>query len=247
MLRAIIIDDEINGIKYLQHLITKNCPSVKIIATETVPEEAVLAIEKLNPDVVFLDIEMPTLSGFELLEQLKHLSFHVIFTTAYNSYALKAFKYNTIDYLLKPIVAGELIAAISKLDSVVNNGKPNFSIAELLEKIGASSGNKKLAISSLNEIIFVELENIIRLESDSSYTHVHLTDGKKITSTKTLKEYENYLSPTFFRAHKTFIINLKHIEKFVKAEGGYVVMTDQMKIPVSREKRQLLVTILTQK
>jgi two-component system LytT family response regulator len=245
MLKAIIIDDEANGIKYLQHLISKNCPTVEIIGSETVPEKAILLIETLKPDLVFLDIEMPTLNGFELLEQIKHLSFHVIFTTAYNSYAIKAFKYNTIDYLLKPVVADELVAAIGKLDLIVKNKKSNLSIAELLEKLDNSSNGKKLAINSLNEIVFVEMENIIRFESDSNYTNVFLTSGKKITSSKTLKEYESSLSTIFFRVHKTFIININHIEKYVKADGGYIIMRDNVQIPVSREKRLALMNILT--
>ncbi len=244
MLKAIIIDDEINGIKYLQHLIAKNCPTVEIMASETIPEEAIESIEKLKPDVVFLDIEMPIISGFELLEQLKHLSFHVIFTTAYNNYAIKAFKYNTIDYLLKPVDAGELTVAVNKLDLVVKNGKPNLSISELLEKIDNTLSKKKLAINSLNEIIYVEMDSIIRFESDSNYTNVFLTDGKKITSSKTLKDYEGLLSNNFFRVHKTFIINLNQIERYVKTDGGYVVMTDNIQIPVSREKRQILINVL---
>ncbi|HTA61003.1 MAG TPA: LytTR family DNA-binding domain-containing protein [Bacteroidia bacterium] len=244
MLKAIIIDDEANGIKYLQHLISKNCPTVEIIASETIPEQAVLLIEKLKPDLVFLDIEMPTLNGFELLEQIKHLSFHVIFTTAYNSYAIKAFKYNTIDYLLKPVVADELVAAILKLDLIVKNKKSNLSIGDLLEKIDNLSSGKKLAINSLNEIIYVELGNIIRLESDASYTHIFLVGNKKITSPKLLKDYENILNPNFFRPHKSFIINLDYVEKYIKAEGGYIIMIDNVQIPVSREKRQTLINIL---
>ena len=244
MIRAIIIDDEINGIKYLEHLIAKNCPDVEVIATETVPEEAIVLVNKLKPDVIFLDIEMPTLNGFELLEQIKHLSFYVIFTTAYNNYAIKAFKYNTIDYLLKPVIASELVASIEKLVLTIKQGKSNLSIEKLLEKINNTSSKKKLVINGLNEIIYVETENIIRLESDSNYTNVFLVDGKKITTSKTLKEYETALDSTFFRIHKTFIVNLDQIEKFVKTDGGYIVMKDNTQIPVSREKRQILFDIL---
>jgi len=245
MLKAIIVDDEINGVKYLQHLITKNCPDVEVVAGETNPEEALLLIEKLRPDVVFLDIEMPTLSGFELLEQLKHLSFQVIFTTAYDSYAIKAFKYNTIDYLLKPVIATELIAAIEKLTLTIGNEMSNLSIATLLEKIDSSPNKKRLAINGLNEIVYVEMKNIVRLESDSNYTNVFLVDGKKITSSRTLKDFESSLGSNFFRIHKAFIINLNYVEKFVKADGGYIVMVDNMQIPVSREKRQALINSLS--
>jgi two-component system LytT family response regulator len=247
MIKAILIDDEINGIKYLQHLITRNCPEVEIIASETIPEKGVQLIEQFKPDVVFLDIEMPTYSGFELLEQLKHLSFHVIFTTAYESYAVKAFKYNTIDYLLKPVIVSELVAAVNKLDTIIKNGKPVLSIAQLLEKIDNLPNKKKLVINGQNEIVYVEMGIIIRFESDSNYTNVFLTVGKKITSSKTLKEYESSLSTDFYRTHKAFIINLDHVEKYVKGEGGYIVMKDNAQIPISREKRQALINILAVK
>lgn len=243
MLKAIIIDDEINGAELLGHLIKDNCPSVSVIATETSPVAAIESIRKCKPDVIFLDIEMPEMSGFELLEQVKHLSFHVIFTTAYDGYALKAFKYNTIDYLLKPVIVSELVAAVNKLETKSGTGKN--SIEDLLKTLQGNQAKEKLAVSSQNEIVYIETDNIIRLESDSNYTNIFLVDGKKITSSKTLKDYEAMLhNGTFFRAHKTFIINLDHVEKFVKSDGGYIVMKDQAQIPVSREKRQELVDVL---
>jgi two-component system, LytTR family, response regulator len=248
MMKAIIIDDEINGVELLQQLIEENCPDVYIVASETSPQKGIALIEKHKPDVVFLDIEMPNMSGFELLEQLKHLSFHVIFTTAYDNYALKAFKYNTVDYLLKPIIISELIAAINKLDTKAKNNSNNISINQLLESIRVSQNQGKLAVNSQNEIVYVDTEKIMRLESDSNYTNVILIDGKKITSSKTLKDYENTLNPdNFFRAHKAFIVNLNHIEKYIKTEGGCIVMKDNVQIPVSREKRQALLTILEAK
>jgi two-component system LytT family response regulator len=245
MLKAIIIDDEINGVELLQHLVKDNCPNISVIAAETSPQRGKELIEKHNPDLVFLDIEMPEMSGFELLEKLKHLSFQVIFTTAYDNYALKAFKYNTVDYLLKPIIVSELIAAVNKLEEKSKNSSGNISINHLLETLRSTQNQGRLAISSQNEILYVETEKIMRLESDSNYTNVILTDGKKITSSKTLKDYETSLSPNnFFRVHKTFIVNLDHVEKYVKSEGGYIVMKDNVQIPVSREKRQDLVNSL---
>ncbi|HWY37753.1 MAG TPA: LytTR family DNA-binding domain-containing protein [Bacteroidia bacterium] len=248
MLKGIIIDDEINSVELLQHLIKDNCPGVSVIASEISPKKGIELIEKHKPDVVFLDIEMPDMSGFEFLEQLKHLSFHVIFTTAYDNYALKAFKYNTVDYLLKPIIVSELIAAINKLEAGNRSNSDHFSINRLLETIRLTQNQGKLAISCQNEIIYIGIEKILRLESDSNYTNVILTDGKKITSSKTLKDYENALNPNnFFRTHKTFIVNLNHVERFVRAEGGYIVMKDKVQIPVSRDKRQALLSILETK
>jgi len=245
MLKAIIIDDELNGVKFLEHLIEKNCPDLKVIASETEPQKAVELIEKQKPDVVFLDIEMPGLNGFQVLEQLKHLSFHVIFTTAYDNYAIKAFKYNTVDYLLKPIIADELVIAVHKLTLKIKNKINDSNILMLLEKLQDTQSSKRLIVNSQNETVYLDVKNITRLESDSNYTYIILTDGKKITSTKILKDYESVLNPdTFFRVHKTVIVNINHIQKFVKSDGGYIIMNDDVKVPVSREKRQDLLTIL---
>ncbi len=248
MLKAIIIDDEINGAEVLQHLIRENCPNISINSIETSPLKAIKLIEKQVPDVIFLDIEMPDMSGFELLEKIKHLSLHVIFTTAYDNYALGAFKYNTIDYLLKPIIVSELIRAVNKLETKANTNSANTSISQFLEAIRLSQNQQKLAISSLNEIIYLDTEKIIRLESDWNYTNIFLVDGKNITSSKTLKDYENLLNPNiFFRTHKAFIINLNLVEKYVKSEGGYVIMKDNAKVSVAREKRQILINLLSKR
>lgn len=242
-MRAIIIDDEVNGMELLTSLLKDNCEQVKLVGQESDAQKALALVERERPDLVFLDIEMPEMSGFEFLEKLKHLSFHVIFTTAYDQYALKAFKYNTIDYLLKPIIVSELVAAVKKFET--QNGSQHISIADLLKSIKNIPNKEKLAISSQSEIVYVEIADIIRLESDSNYTHFILRGGKKITASKTMKEYEGILDPgTFFRTHKTFIVNLNYVDKFVKADGGYIVMKDGGEVPVSRERRQELVNIL---
>jgi two-component system LytT family response regulator len=246
MLKAILIDDEINGVEVLKHLINDNCPGLEILASETSAQKGIELIKKHKPDVVFLDIEMPEMSGFELLEKVQHLAFHVIFTTAYDAYALRAFKYNTVDYLLKPIIVGELVAAVNKMAS--RTSSQNAHISDLLKTLQHTTTKEKLAINSQNEIVYVDIADILRLESDSNYTHFILKNHKKITSSKTMKEYESILDGgTFFRAHKTFIVNLNYIEKFVKSEGGYIVMKDEVQIPVSRERRQELVNILAER
>jgi len=245
MLKAIIIDDEINGIKFLQHLISKNCPDIEVIAIETEPQKGIELIERQRPDVVFLDIQMPGMNGFELLEQLKHLSFNVIFTTAYDNYAIKAFKYNTVDYLLKPVIVDELVAAVNKLHAKTKNKIDDIGISKLLDKLQDAQASKRLIVNSQNETVYVDTKNITHLESDSNYTYIILVDGKKITSTKTLKEYESTLSPDiFFRTHKTVIVNINYIEKYVKTDGGHIVMRDGAKVLVSREKRQDLLALL---
>ena len=246
MLRAIIIDDEINGIKFLQYLIHKNCKEIEVIGSETIPQKGIELIDQLKPDIVFLDIEMPGMNGFEVLEKLKHLSFHVIFTTAYDNYAIKAFKYNTVDYLLKPVVDEELIVAVNKLVSKTKAGITDISINKLLEKINYTQNQKRIVINSQNETIYLDPQKIVRLESDSNYTNVFLIDGKKIISTKTLKEYEYTLNQEiFFRTHNTVIVNIDYIEKFVKTDGGYILMQDNIQVPVSRDKRQNLLLALS--
>jgi len=243
MLKAILIDDEVNGIKLLEHLLNKHCPEICVIATETLPQKAIDLVEKHKPDVVFLDVEMPNISGFELLEQLKPLSFHVIFTTAYDNYAIKGYKYSAIDYLLKPITVEELKIAVNKLEEKVKNKLTGGNIQQFLEK--KQIQQNRLAISSQNEIIYLEIDKISHLESDSSYTTLVLSDGKKVTSSKPLKDYEIVLNSTiFYRIHKTYIINLNQVDKYVKSEGGYIVMKNNSHIPVSREKRQTLMEML---
>ena len=245
MLKAIIVDDEINGTKFLHYLISKNCPEVEILATETNPESAIGLIEKHKPDVVFLDIEMPGTNGFQVLEQLTHLSFYVIFTTAYDSYAIKAFKYDAVDYLLKPIIVDELVAAVNKLLSKIKKNTEDISIRNLLKKLQDNNTPKRLIVNGQNETVYLDQKNITRLESDPNYTCIVLVDGKKVTSTKTLKEYENMLSAgVFFRVHKTVIVNIHHIQKFVKTDNGHIIMHDGAKVTVSREKRQDLLAIL---
>lgn len=258
---AIIIDDESMGAELLQLLLEKHCPEIDVISVCTKPELGIDMIKKKKPNIVFLDVEMPNVSGFNILEQVKDENFECIFTTAYDQYAIKAIKHNALDYLLKPIAIQELKLAVEKAKNKINNGFTNVSqlVTKLVDGMGFAnnkfsvhsdektenpSNKRKIAISGLNEIIYVDMGNIIRLESDAGYTNIFLAGDKKITSPKLLKDYENILNSSFFRTHKSFIINLDYVEKYVKTEGGYIVMADNVQIPVSREKRQILINIL---
>ncbi|HYG53432.1 MAG TPA: LytTR family DNA-binding domain-containing protein [Flavobacteriales bacterium] len=245
ILKVIIIDDEINGVESLAALLAENCRNVDVKEAVSDPALGIEAIRKHCPDVVFLDIQMPAMSGFELLEKVKDISFHVVFITAYDHYAVKAFRHNAVDYLLKPLIVSELVDAVNKI-STMEKDKPKLTnIAQLLEKIKSNTGSNKLAVSSMNEILYIDTDRIIRLESDSNYSNIILLDGKKINSTKTLKEYEHILDPKkFFRAFKTHIVNLDQVQKFIKTDGGYLIMADGTEVPVSREKKHRLLELL---
>lgn len=240
MLSAIIIDDEINGAESLHILIEEYCSEIKILSVETDPLQAIESVKKLNPDLLFLDIEMPGISGFELLTELEYPLPKVIFTTAYSQYAVQAFRYNAVDYLLKPIIADELTVAINKLKERLNVERDE---SPKRKNSGYNvntfyADTKKIAVQSQNNIISILTEKIIRLEADSNYTHIYLEGGKKITSSKTLKDYEDQLTDTdFYRVHKTNLVNLNQVEKYVRGDNAYLIMKDNSRVEVSRRKK----------
>jgi two-component system LytT family response regulator len=245
MLKALIVDDEINGVESLKTLLQSNCPAIEVMGAETDPAKAIEQIRKLKPDVLFLDIQMPRMSGFELLAQIKDVPCQVIFVTAYDQYAISAFRHNAVDYLLKPVIVSELIEAVNKLVSNAQSTEVvHTDLEKLLLKIRGSQ-NKKLAVTSMNEIMYIDTERISYLEADSNYTNIVLTNGDRLNSSKTLKEYESLLDPgQFFRVFKTYIINLQQVKKFIKTDGGYILMADGTHITVSRDKRQLVLELL---
>lgn len=247
MLKALLVDDEEAGVESLQLLLKKYCPEVEVIATANSVSEAEEKLKTATPDVIFLDIAMPFANGFELLKRVKNKNFSVIFTTAYNEYALKAIKHNALDYLLKPIDSDELIEAVKKCEEKKNTGSPDMKKLEnLMNALAQSQKAQKLPIPTLEEIMYVDIDTIMRMEADSNYTHIYLTDKQKLTSSKTLKDYEQMLmGQKFFRVHKTHIINLGYVKKYIKGEGGYVVMADGKSVEVSRQKKSELLALLT--
>lgn len=237
-MKAIIIDDAIDGARSLETLIHQYCPAIKVVASETSPSKAISLIEKHHPDVIFLDIQMTDMSGFTLLEKVSHIPVNVIFMSAYIDYAIRALRQNAVDYLLKPIMVTDLIEAAERL---VRRAKEKQVVVaqQLLDKLEHKSST--LAVNTLSEIIYMEVDRIIRLEADSNYTNIVLNNGKTLVTSRTLKEYEELLDGrSFFRVFKTYLIHLKYVDRFVKSEGGYIVMSDGTQIPVSRDKRQEL-------
>ena len=245
MINAIIIDDEKDGAEVLQFLIKQNCPQVNILSIEHSVESAISSIENKKPNLIFLDIEMPTGTGFDVIQHTREIGYETIFITAYEHYAIKAFKTNAIDYLLKPIDIDELINAVNNAEKRINSSNKNSSEAIESLILSAIQKNKKISIPSQEGILWVDLDDIIRLEAESNYTHVYMKNRKKAMVAKTLKSFEDQLSNTMFcRIHSAHLINLNEIEKYIKGDGGIVVLKDGSNIPVSRTNKAELLTKL---
>ena len=242
MITAIIVDDEIKGAKTLQLLLQKYCPQLNVVGLYESVALAKEAVHKHNPKLVFLDIEMPFENGFRLLEQTKDFQYEVIFTTAYNNYALNAIKANALDYLLKPIDIDELVDSVKKAEQKIfkNEFKKITEFENVMMKL-MDTQNKKLALPTHEGIILIELSEIEYFEADSNYTYVYLISKRKIIVSKTLKTYEKIIEGmSFIRVHNSFIINFNHIEKYIKGDGGTLTMKGGNQIPVSRAYKQEL-------
>lgn len=237
-MRAIIVDDELYCTEVLSALLRKHCPQVEILAEFTDPQKAVPYILEQNPDLLFLDIEMPRLNGFDLLERCKPIQFQVIFTTAYNQYALRAIKLSALDYLLKPIDTEELIEAIQKAQQHLQ--RPEWEQIELMEttRQAGESVPKQIALSTLEGLIFVEVAEILYCKSEGSYTTLYFTNGETMLLSKSIKEVGDLLTVCgFLRVHNSYLINLNHIKKYIRGEGGEVIMKNGHSVPVSRSKK----------
>jgi len=240
---AIIIDDVDNSRITLAHDLTQYCPQIKIIGEANSVKTAIIEIADKKPDVVFLDIQLGDGLGFEILESIKDFNFQVIFTTALDSYGIKAIKFSALDYLLKPIDPDELIVAVNKLEKNTKPDDIKDSINLLLNNIkDIQPSNKRIVLNSADKVHMVYITDIIRCESQGSYTVFHLKNKEQIVVTKNLKEYENMLEEySFIRVHHSHLINFSYLKEFVKKDGGYAVMTDNSQVPVSfRKKNDLL-------
>ena len=249
MLNAIIVDDEVQSRETLERMLVNFCPQVTIVGKAASVAEAVPLIDDHQPDVVFLDIEMPGGNGFTLLEHYEEFPFEVIFTTAHDLYAINAIKFSALDYLLKPVNIRELQEAVKRAEKKIGVQ----SEADRRQKIDALRSNlaegeqsfSKIALPTAEGIDFIEVDDVIRVEAERSYSNFHLKGRRKIMVSKPLSEYEALLEAcNFFRIHKSHMINLNHLEKYVKGKGGYVIMNDDSHVDVSvRRKEALLVRI----
>ncbi len=239
MLNCIIVDDELKSRESLKILIEDFCEGVTVKALSQNVSEAIEAIDLHKPDVVFLDIQLQRETGFDLLTQLKNVDFEVIFTTAFSEYAIKAFKYSAIDYLLKPIDIGELKLALTKVEKRKGQAIGD-RLQQLLQNLKAgTSDNYKLALPTADGLVFVKVSEILYCEASSNYTEIVLTDSRKYIVSRTLKEYEDMLAEqNFYRIHHSYLINLNEIKKYVRGEGGYVIMNNDKSLDVSKRKKE---------
>ena len=237
MLSAVIIDDEAHCIKTLQWNLQQYCSQkVRVVATFTNPQEALLQLPHVRPQVLFLDIEMPHLNGISLLQQWQPNHCAVIFTTAYDQYAIKAIKLNALDYLLKPIVKDELVMAVDKLIKQQAAILPAQVLA--LQEAHITRQPDKIAISTNQGLLFIRISQIIRVEAQGAYCQFIMQDGKKVLLSKPLSTAEELVAgPNFYRAHKSHLIQLSFVEKYIRGEGGEIIMADGASIALSRTKK----------
>jgi two-component system, LytTR family, response regulator len=242
MIKAIVIDDEIRCIETICLLLNEYCPDVQVVDQCRSAKKGIEAIEKFKPDLIFLDIEMPIMNGFEMLEQFSGLSFAIIFTTSYDQYAIKAIRFSALDYLLKPIDPKELISAIQKLH--LRKYLPSAEqFRMLLNKLeNKENGFSKIAIPTSDGFELIPVDDIISCKADDNYTYFVLKNKKKITACRALKEVEEQLESFsyFVRVHYSYIANLKEVVKYVRGEGGYLIMSDGSTVNVSRSRKDAL-------
>lgn len=242
MIKTILIDDEVHCLDTLNMLLNDYCPEVQLIEKCKSGKKALEAIEKIKPDLVFLDIEMPVMNGFELLEQFNPIPFSVIFTTSYDQYAIRAIRFSALDYLLKPIDPKELISAVNK----VGNLKSPPSVEQfrmLMNQIQhKETGFSRIAVPTVEGFELIPADQLVRCEADDNYTHLYLKNKTKIVACRTLKELEEQLQDfnSFLRVHHSYLVNLNEVSKYVRGVGGYLIMNDGSTVNVSRSRRDIL-------
>lgn len=237
---AIIVDDERNSRDSLQKKLEQYCPAVHVISMCENGDEGIAKIESLRPDIVFLDVEMPRMNGFTMLKQLTSRDFEVIFTTAYDHYAIQAIRYSALDYLVKPIEAEELVQAVHRAIERRRDLLVNHRIENLLHNyLNEKESPIRIAIPSLEGLQFIETAEILYLNADGNYTSIYMERGVKIVVSKTLKEFDELLtSSVFIRIHHSYLINKNHVLKYVKGDGGQVLMRNGAVLDVSRRKKE---------
>lgn len=238
-IRSLIIDDELNNVEYLRTLLNNHFPEVEVVGGVLSANEGIEMIRIHQPELVFLDVQMPGASGFEVLKAFSSIDFEIIFVTAYSEYGIQAIKFSALDYLLKPIDLVDFKAAMIKAKEKIGTKKQNQNIENLLEYIRAEKQEApKIALPTLTEILYVKVTHIIRCEADSSYTNFFIANNDPVTVCKTLKEFAELLRPyDFIRTHQSHLVNLHVVKSYLKEDGGVLLLNDRTKVPISRQNR----------
>jgi two-component system LytT family response regulator len=246
-LRTLIIDDEAPVRNLINGIIQHYCEQAEVIATADGVHSGLAAIKKHKPDLVLLDIKLNDGTAFDLLKQLEDIKFAIIFITAYEKYAVNAFRFSAVDYIMKPIHIDELINAIHKASEKTEQQVLSQKLKNFFDNMNSKPEDKKIVLKTSESIFIVKVTDIIRCQADHNYTTFFLTNGKKVLVSKTLKDYDEMLCDYFFfRTHQSHLININHIVSFEKNDGGYLRMADGSSVPVSKRKREELLELFNQ-
>jgi len=245
MIKTIIIDDEVKARETIESMLKTYCSDVEVIDSASSVREGVEVMDKNDPDLVFLDIKMGDGTGFDLLRKIKNANFFLVFITAFEEFAIRAIKFSALDYILKPLDPDELVSAVDKARLAIEKENVSSRIEALFENLDMlNAKSKKIVLKTTSSVHIVNINDIIRCESEKNYTHFFTTDGEQITVSKTLKEYNEMLNDySFYRVHQSHLVNLAHVKRYEKQEGGNLVMDDNTIVPVSFRKKEDLMKV----
>jgi two-component system LytT family response regulator len=240
-MKAILVDDEQNNLVNLEQLLKTYCPGVEVVAMAADAAAGRSAILQHHPDLIFLDIQMPGKSGFDLLRELHQYDFEVIFVTAFDQYAIQAVRFAAVDYLLKPVSIDELQAAVSRALDKRSEKKKNLQLENLLQLLQEQKEDHRIALATIKETRFIRTTDIVRCESSNNYTIFFLSNGEKLTASRPIFEYEELLkSYGFIRCHQSHLVNRKYVKSWVKEDGGYLLLDNGHQVPVSKNKKDVV-------
>lgn len=247
MISAIIIDDEARGRFALQQKLADYCPTIALLGEAASGQEGIDLIKKVHPQIVFLDIEMPGMDGFEMLKRLPGHDFHIIFTTAYDHYAIKAIRFAAFDYLLKPVDIEELRFAVARIAAAPVEEQTQKKLEVLKENLSGRPRLNKIAIPTLDGLLFFDIDSLIHLEAQSNYTRIHFSGHNPLLASRTLKDFEDLLpADMFFRTHHSHLVNLQYIKRYIKGDGGQIEMQGGSYAIVARRKKDEFLKIIGQ-